>query len=94
MLRMAFRIDVEDSSSLPVLHVAGDLSGPHVAVLLDQCRIHGANASLSLTGLVSADEVGLAAIRCLQAFGVRVIGASPYFRILIEQRSGPSGTHD
>ena len=85
---MAFRIDVEDSSDSPVLHLAGDLRGAYVAVLLDECRIHGTSASISLSGLVSADEAGLAAIRLLQAFGLRIVGASPYFRFLLDQRTG------
>jgi hypothetical protein len=87
---MAFRIDVEDSSTVPVLHVAGDLEGPYVAVLLDECRIRGTSISLSLTDLVSVDEAGLAAIRLLQAFGLRIDGASPYFRFLLEHGSGPA----
>jgi len=38
---------------------------------------------LDLTGLRSADEAGLEALRSLRAHGVAVIGATPYFRLLL-----------
>lgn len=87
---MAFRIDLAGSSRAPVLQLSGDLTGPYVAVLLDQCRIHGARASISLASLVSADEAGLAAIRLLKAFGMGIVGASPYFQMLLTERAVPS----
>jgi len=39
---------------------------------------------LDLAGLKSVDEAGLGALRGLCAHGVAVIGASPYFRLLLE----------
>jgi hypothetical protein len=38
---------------------------------------------LDLAGLRSADEAGLGVLRALLARGVVVIGASPYFRLLL-----------
>jgi len=52
---------------------------------------------LDLAGLKSVDEAGLGALRGLCAHGVAVIGASPYFRLLLElkkpgnAREPPSG---
>lgn len=44
---------------------------------------------LDLAGLRSADEAGLGVLRALLARGVAVIGASPYFHILLElERAG------
>jgi hypothetical protein len=48
--------------------VVGEFSGP---------------VCLDLAGLRSADEAGLGALRALRAHGVAVIGASPYFRLLL-----------
>jgi hypothetical protein len=39
---------------------------------------------LDLAGLRSADEAGLGVLRALCAHGVAVIGASPYFRLLLK----------
>jgi hypothetical protein len=38
---------------------------------------------LDLAGLRSVDEAGLGSLRALQAHGVAVTGASPYFRLLL-----------
>jgi hypothetical protein len=39
---------------------------------------------LDLAGLRLADEAGVEALRALLARGVAVIGASPYFRLLLD----------
>lgn len=80
---MGFRIDVSPSPAGIVLELAGDLTGEYVGLLLDECRTHGRPCSLSLAGLISADENGVAALRLLHAFGVEIVGASPYFRFLL-----------
>ena len=38
---------------------------------------------LDLAGLRSVDDAGLGTLRALRAHGIAVIGASPYFRLLL-----------
>ena len=63
--------------------VDGRLGADVVAELERVVAERSGPVCLDLAGLRSADEAGLGALRALLARGVAVIGASPYFRLLL-----------
>ena len=63
--------------------VDGRLEADVVAELERVVAERSGPVCLDLAGLRAADEAGLEALQSLRARGVAVIGASPYFRLLL-----------
>jgi hypothetical protein len=83
---MLLRIAEERLEEVTVMHVMGRLGGEAVAELSRACREAGGPVRLELSGLLSADEVGLCLLRSLRDSGTELIGASPFVQLLIEGR--------
>jgi hypothetical protein len=83
-LTVMLRISTRQESGREVVVLDGRVDAEMVSELERViARVSGA-VYLDLAGLKSVDEVGLAALRGLCAHGLAVIGASPYFRLLLE----------
>jgi len=76
---------------MTVVSAAGSLAGPAVSELLRTCRSIGSEFVLDLTGLRSAGPDGVSAIRELICGGAKLRGASPFIRLLLDDRTG--GNH-
>jgi len=80
---MTLRISTRRDGGREVVTVDGGLNAVVVAELERVVAELSGPVCLDLAGLRSADEAGLGALRALRAHGVAVIGASPYFRLLL-----------
>jgi hypothetical protein len=67
-----------------VVQIHGRLVGPAVQELERVCRDASGPLVLDVTHLMSADDVGLAALRRLVTDGAQLIGLSPYLALLLE----------
>ena len=83
---MVFRITVTEKEAMASVRVEGRLEASGVADLRDACCRRGGPVRLDLSGLQSADEVGLNALCTLRAEGHEFHGATPYFEQLLKQR--------
>ena len=75
-----------------VVRVSGRLEAVHVPDLMGLCANAPASYRLDLGELISADRVGLNALRRLRAAGAEVIRMSRFIELLLgdppEQRAG------
>ena len=69
------------------VRIDGRLEGEAVTELDRVCREVSGGLVLDLSALLSADEIGLAALRALLAGGATVTGASPYIQLLLKGAS-------
>ena len=81
---VTLRISTRQDVGREVVIVDGRLDADVVAELERVVSDLSAPVCLDLAGLKSLDEAGLGALRALLARGAVVIGASPYFRLLLE----------
>jgi hypothetical protein len=81
---VTLRISTRRDIGREVVMVDGRLDAEVVAELERTVTGLSGPLCLDLAGLRSADEAGLGALRALLARGVVVIGASRYFRLLLE----------
>ena len=82
---MTVRIEKTSEDSNSVVSVTGHLDGPGVGELLRTCRSIEGEIVLDLSGLRSADDEGIEAIRELARQGSRLRGASPFIRLLLDK---------
>jgi anti-anti-sigma regulatory factor len=70
-----------------VIHVDGRLDGDSLGDLLGLVRSRGSAdaVTLDLSGLVSVDPAGQAALVALRAMGCRLLGGSLYVNRLLEE---------
>lgn len=86
---MALRITASTNGQTAEIRLEGRLEAMGVPDLRESCRTAGLPVRLDLSGLRSADEVGIDALRSLRAQGVEFRGASPYISELLKQRETP-----
>lgn len=63
----------------------GRLEAIGVPDLQESCRLAGLPLRLNLSGLRSADAVGVHALQALRALGVEFYGVSPHVRELLKE---------
>lgn len=80
---MVLRITVSTDSPTAKIRVEGRLEAAGVDDLRAQCRDAGMPLQLDLSGLRSADEVGIDAHKSLRAEGAGFRGASPHINQLL-----------
>jgi hypothetical protein len=85
---MDLRLDLVETAAGPLLQIAGCLDGARVGTLLDYYRQRQDRPPLSIAQLVSADEAGVAVLCYLDATGIRITDASPYFEYLLKTSVG------
>lgn len=84
---MKIRIDIEFEESKTVVYIAGRLTGPSIEQLRKACDpIEGAYV-LDLSNLMFADSEGINAIREICDNGAEIRGASPFIRLLLDEKS-------
>jgi anti-anti-sigma regulatory factor len=84
---MEIRIDIESEGPDVVLHVAGRLTGPAIAQLVDVCEPVEGHIVLDLSKLKFTDDAGADAIRMLCERGANIRGASSFIKLLINSES-------
>ncbi len=84
---MEIRIDIESEGPDVVLHVAGRLTGPAIAQLVDVCEPMEGHFVLDLSRLKFTDDAGTEAIRTLRERGADIRGASSFIKLLINGES-------
>lgn len=84
---MEIRIDIESEGPDVVLHVAGRLTGPAIAQLVDVCEPMEGHFVLDLSRLKFTDDAGTEAIRTLREGGADIRGASSFIKLLINGES-------
>jgi anti-anti-sigma regulatory factor len=85
---LAARIDVGKGQSGVSVRVSGRLDEPVARELRELCQRQTGALLLDLESLRSADEAALAILRELRDAGGRIVGASPYIRLLLDGDSG------
>jgi len=82
---MQLRIVVSLKDSRTVIKVDGRLDAEGVPELEKVTRDESATLCLDLSGLRLADADGIAALLRLQKAGAVIQGASPYFKLLLQE---------
>lgn len=77
------RISEERLKEATVLHVAGRLVGAGVEEMCRACAASRRPLRIDLTGLLQADDLGLALLRSLRDSGAALEGASPFIGLLL-----------
>ncbi len=86
---MAVRITSQQGEHQFVVHVHGSLDATAAALLHAEAeRAPAGPLVLDLSGLLTLDEAGSAALRALVAAGARIDGASPYVKLLLGLGTG------
>jgi len=84
---MKIRIDVKSEGSDTVVYIAGRLTGVAVEQLRKACDPIKGDFVLDLSNLMFADTEGISAIRTMCDKGVKVRKASPFIRLLLNEKS-------
>ena len=84
---MRFRIDIDREEDRTVLRVSGTLRGPAVDELDRVCRQAERPLAVDLCEVMTVDGFGVVLLRELSAKGARLIGASPYVKLLLETQT-------
>lgn len=84
---MALRITTLTDAPTNEIRLEGRLEAIGVADLQESCRSAGLPLQLDLSGLWSADEVGIDALKSLRAKGVEFRGASPHICELLKDKT-------
>jgi hypothetical protein len=91
---VTLRMALGEESGIQVIRLAGWLEGEAVAELERVASGCADPIRIDLTELRSADPAGLTVLRALQGRGGRLVGASPYIRLLLGTETSappPSG---
>jgi hypothetical protein len=75
---------------MTIVAIAGQLAADTVRELRELCGSIDGGLALDLSGLVSADEEGLEALRELDQRGIELRGISPFIRLLLADGSAPT----
>lgn len=84
---MKIRIDIEFEESKTVVYIAGRLTGPSIGQLRKACDPIKGDFVLDLSNLMFADTEGINAIRAVCDTGAEIKGASPFIRLLLDEKS-------
>jgi hypothetical protein len=86
---VTLRIAFSEDSGIQIMRLEGWLEGEAVAELERVVSGRAEPLRIELAELRSADPAGLTVLRALRARGARLVGASPYIRLLLG--TAPSG---
>lgn len=84
---MTLRITLATDGQINEVRLEGRLEALGVPDLRESCRSAGFPLRLDLSGLRSADDVGIDALQALRAQGVELSGVSAYIGELLKQGS-------
>ena len=84
---MAFRISTASGEDETILRLEGRLRATGLKDLKKAVQAAPGTVLLDLSGLQSADDEGLRVLRSLSANGAKLVGASPYIRQLLDEKS-------
>ena len=84
---VSFRITTTASAAKTTIRVEGRITIEAVPELRREFQLARGSVGLDLSGLTSADAAGVRELLELSAKGVRLSGASPYIRRLLEEAS-------
>jgi len=85
---MQCRIDAQMRDQRLILHLAGDLTEEYVPAFLEQCASEGARLVIELDELLSADVVGLDALRRVEERGALLVALPFYLRLKLDKLEG------
>ena len=85
-------IEVVRETQLHIVRVSGRLTQDHVPDLLSATNVAAGSVRLDLANLVSADSIGLAALRRVRASGATVVNAPRFIQLLLDSLPGDPGT--
>jgi anti-anti-sigma regulatory factor len=88
---LTLRIDVSNGKSGASVRVAGRLDGAAARELWETCLEQRGAVTLDLQDLTSADTEAIETLRGLRDIGGRIVGASPYVRLLLRSAMGDEG---
>jgi len=86
---MPCRIDARRNEQRLVLHLAGDLTEEYVPAFLEECASEGARLVIELDELLSADVVGLDALRRVEERGALLVALPFYLRLKLDHLESP-----
>jgi anti-anti-sigma regulatory factor len=86
---MQCRIDARRNEQRLVLHLAGDLTEEYVPAFLEACASEGARLVVELDELLSADAVGVDALRRVEERGALLVALPFYLRLKLDKLEGP-----
>jgi anti-anti-sigma regulatory factor len=84
---LTFRITSASGEDETIIRLEGRLSAKRVEDLEKAVHVAGGTVLLDLSGLRSADAEGVLTLRSLAAKGAKLVGASPYIRQLLNEKS-------
>jgi hypothetical protein len=84
---MRFRIDTDHEEDRTTLKVSGTLRGPAVDELERVCRQADGRLFVDLREVMTVDGFGVVLLNELAAKGARLVGASPYVKLLLETQT-------
>ena len=82
---MTVRISAYGKGATTTICVEGRLTAGEVSDLQRQCHETDGSPRLDLSGLLSADQEGIRALRLFLSQGIELFGASPYIRELLKR---------
>jgi hypothetical protein len=81
---MQCRIDARRNEQRLILHLAGDLTEEYVPAFLEACASEGARLVVELDELLSADAVGVDALRRVEERGAMLVALPFYLRLKLD----------
>ena len=84
---MTCRISTASGEDETILRLEGRRDATGVNDLEEAVQAAPGTVLLDLSGLQSADDEGLRVLRYLSANGAKLVGASPYIRQLLDEKS-------
>ena len=84
---MTCRISTASGEDETILRLEGRLRATGLKDLKKAVQAALGTVLLDLSGLQSADDEGLRVLRSLSANGAKLVGASPYIRQLLDEKS-------
>ena len=78
------RIDARRNEQRLILHLAGDLTEEYVPAFLEACASEGAHLVVELDELLSADAVGVDALRRVEERGAMLVALPFYLRLRLD----------
>ena len=82
------RIDTFREGPSLVMHVAGSVAGPDVAVLAETVKLQGLPHRIELTEVEFVDAEGVRALLGLEKLGTRLVDTGPYVELLLRTGAG------
>jgi hypothetical protein len=80
---VVIRIDTLRQDSAFIMHVAGSVAGPDVAVLRDSISCQGLPAQIDLSEVQFLDAEGANALLGLEERGVALVRTQPFIELLL-----------